>query len=269
VTDPGPAIGEPEVVVLADAGAASSAAAGRIVAALAGAVAARGVAHWATTGGSAPAPIYRALVADPLREAVPWDRVHVWWTDDRFAPPDGPLSNTRDCRDLLLPYVPIPAAQVHAIPVGAALEGGRPTAWAASRYAETLRAEAIPLDSAGFPMLDVVLLGVGGDGHVLSVFPGSATWDDPAWAQAVPAPTHIEPQIARVTLQPRLLDAARLVIVVAHGASKAAIVGRIFGVRTDPRRLPAQLVRRPGALWILDQSAALLLPPHVGRATMA
>jgi 6-phosphogluconolactonase len=227
------------------------------------------VAHWATTGGSTPAPIYRALAGDPLSATVPWERVHVWWTDDRFAPPDGPLSNARDCRELLLPFVAIPAAQVHAVPVGEALEGGHPPGWAAARYAEALRVPGIPLDEAGFPILDVALVGVGGDGHLLSVFPGSSTWGDPAWAQAVPAPAHIEPHVARVTLHPRLLDAARLPIVVAHGAAKAAVVGRIFGKRTDPRRLPAQLVRRPGALWILDQSAALLLPPHVGRATVA
>ena len=261
--------GEPEVVVLPDGEAASATAARRIAAALSTAVAARGVAHWATTGGSTPGPIYRALATSPLREAVAWDRVHVWWTDDRFAAPDGPLSNSRDCRALLLPNVSIPDAQVHAMPVGEALERGQPAAWAAARYAEALRAGAVPLNPAGFPILDVVLLGIGGDGHLLSVFPGSATWDDPAWAQAVPAPTHIEPHVERVTLHPRILEAARLPIAVAHGAGKAGIVGRIFGERRDPRELPALLVRRPGAVWILDEAAAVLLPPHLGRASMA
>jgi 6-phosphogluconolactonase len=264
--------GEPEIIVLPDAEAASATAARRIAAALTAAVAARGVAHWATTGGSTPGPIYRALAASPLRETVPWDRVHVWWTDDRFAPPDGPLSNTRDCRELLLPHVSIPDAQVHAIPIGEALERGQSAAWAAARYAEALRAAAVPpvpLSPTGFPILDVALIGIGGDGHLLSVFPGSATWDDPAWAQAVPAPAHVEPHVERVTLNPRILDAARLPIAVAHGASKAAIVGRIFGERGDPRELPALLVRRPGAVWILDEVAALVLPTHLGRASMA
>jgi 6-phosphogluconolactonase len=255
--------GEPEIIVLPDAEAASATAARRIAAALAAAVAARGVAHWATTGGSTPGPIYRVLAAEPARGTIPWERVHVWWTDDRFAPPDGPLSNTRAARDLLLPYVAIHDARVHPIPVGEALEGGHLPAWAADRYAATLRAAAMPLAAAGFPMLDVALVGIGADGHLFSVFPGSATWDDPAWAQAVQAPTHIEPQVARVTLHPRILDAAHLVIVVATGASKAAVLGQLLGERGNPRDLPALLARRTGAVWILDEAAAVILPPHV------
>lgn len=266
MTNPGGTTGEPELLVLPDADAVSAAAARRIAEALAGAVAARGVAHWTTTGGSTPSPIYEALAAPPLCDAVPWPNVHVWWTDDRWAPPDGPLSNARAFQELLQPRVPIPPAHVHPIPVGEALSGGREASWAASRYAETLRAAAIPLDAAGFPIVDVVLVGIGGDGHLFSVFPGSATWDDPAWAQAVPAPTHIEPHVARLTLHPRILDAARRPLVVVHGAAKAAIVARIFGPRLDPRGLPAQAARRPGATWILDEGAALLLPAHIGRS---
>lgn len=261
--------GEPEIAVLRDGGGASSLAARRIAEALAAAVAGRGVAHWVTTGGSTPGPIYRSLVEAPVRAIVPWELLHLWWTDDRWAPADGPLSNARAAREQLLPSVPVPAAQVHAIPVGEALDGGHDAAWAAARYAAALRAAAIQLGPAGFPVLDVVLLGIGGDGHLLSVFPGSATWDDPAWVQAVPAPTHIEPHVARVTLHPRILDAARLLVVVVHGASKAAIVGRVFGPRTDPRQLPAQLARRPGAIWILDEAAAAMLPAHLGRAGTA
>jgi len=261
--------GEPDIVVLADAGAASAAAARRIAAALAEAVTARGVAHWATTGGSTPGAIYRDLAGEPLRDTVPWERVHLWWGDDRWAPPDGPLSNTLAARELLLREVPIPAAQVHVMPIGEAMAAGHSPAWAAARYAEALRTTALPPDPAGFPILDVVLVGIGSDGHLFSVFPGSATWDDPAWAQAVPAPTHVEPQVARVTLHPWILHAARLPIAVAHGAGKAGIVGRIFGERGDPRDLPALLARRPGAVWILDEAAAVILPPHLGRSSMA
>ena len=221
------------------------------------------MAHWATTGGSTPGPIYRALAGERLRDVVPWERVHLWWSDDRWAPPDGPLSNARDAREFLLPDVPIRADRVHVIPIGEAMDGGHPAAWAAARYADALRAAAMPLDAAGFPVLDVALVGIGGDGHLFSVFPGSATWDDPAWAQAVPAPTHIEPHVERVTLHPGILRAARLPIAVAHGAGKAGIVGRIFGPRVDERQLPAQLARRPGAVWILDEAAAVILPPHV------
>jgi 6-phosphogluconolactonase len=269
VTGADAATGEPAIVVLPDREAASNAAARRIATALTEAVAARGVAHWATTGGSTPGPIYRELARKPLLDTIPWKHVHLWWGDDRWAPPDGPLSNTLAARDLLLGEAPIPAGQVHAMPIAEATAGGHSPAWAAARYAEELRAANLPIDAAGFPSLDVVLIGIGPDGHLLSVFPGSATWDDPAWAQAVPAPTHIEPHVARVTLHPRILDAARLPIAVVHGASKAGVLGRIFGERRDPRELPGQLARRAGAVWILDEAAAVILPPHLGRASTA
>ena len=114
----------------------------------------------------------------------------------------------------------------------------------------------------GWPVLDLVLLGVGGDGHVLSVFPGSAAFKSKAWALGIPAPTHIEPHVERVTLNPAILAVAREVLVVMHGADKAAILGDIFGPEVDPTRWPAQLTRRAGATWVLDEAAAAHLPPR-------
>ena len=252
---------EPEVLVLPDAASASATAARRIASALAAAAAARGVAHWSTTGGSAPGAIYRDLAREPLHDAVPWERVHLWWGDDRWVPPDNPLSNALACWDILLREVPVPTAQVHVVRVGEAMAAGESPAWAAARYAEELHAANLPIDAAGLPILDVVLVGIGSDGHLFSVFPGSATWDHPAWVQAVPAPTHIAPRVDRVTLHPRILDAARLPMAVVHGAGKASIVGRIFGPRGDERELPALLARRRGAIWILDEAAAAEIPP--------
>jgi 6-phosphogluconolactonase len=157
----------------------------------------------------------------------------------------------------------MPTAQVHVVPIGEAIAAGRSPAWAAARYAETLHAAGLPVDAAGFPILDVVLVGIGTDGHLFSVFPASSTWDDPAWVQAVPAPTHIAPRVERVTLHPRILDATRLPLVVAHGAGKAAILGQLFGPREDQRELPALLARRRGAAWILDEAAAAQVPPRI------
>lgn len=258
--------GEPELIVVADAEAASAVAAGRIAAALTEAVTERGAAHWSTTGGTTPGAIYRHLAAEPHRDAVPWDRVHLWWGDDRWVPEDDILSNALACWDLLLRDVPVPRGQVHVMPVGAAMAGGHSPAWAAGRYAADLRAADLPIDAAGFPVLDVVLVGIGADGHLFSVFPGSPTWDDPAWVQAVAAPTHIAPRVERITLHPRILDAARLPLAVAHGAAKAAILGRVFGPREDPRQLPALLARRSGALWIVDEAAAAEIPPRLRGA---
>jgi 6-phosphogluconolactonase len=258
--------GEPGILVLPDADAASAAAATCIADALTQAVEARGIAHWSTTGGSTPGPIYRQLAREPLRAAVPWHRVHLWWGDDRWAPPGGELSNARAALELLVPEVGLPGQNVHVIPVGAALAGGHPPAWAAARYADELRDAGPALDDAGFPILDVVLVGIGPDGHLFSVFPGSATWDDPAWVQAVPAPSHVAPHVERITMHPRILDAARLPLAVAHGTSKAGIVGRIFGPREAERALPALLARRRGATWILDEAAAARIPAPILEA---
>ena len=105
-----------------------------------------------------------------------------------------------------------------------------------------------------------MLVGIGPDGHVLSEFPGSPLFDSEAWASAVPAPTHIEPHVARVSLHPRILELARLPIVVAHGTAKAAILATVLGGERDVRRWPAQLARRDGAVWFVDKAAAAALP---------
>lgn len=251
---------EPRILVLPAPADASHIAAHLLAEALIAAVDARGVAHWVTTGGSTPGPIYRRLAGMPYRESVPWDRVHLWWSDDRWVPPEDILSNALACWNLLLRDVPVPLDQVHVIPIGDALLAGEGPEVVAERYEAALRAADVEIDAAGFPRLDVVLVGVGPDGHLFSVFPGSATWDSPHWVQAVPAPTHIAPHVARVTLHPRIATAARMPMAVVNGAGKAAILGRVFGPERNERSLPAQLVRRPGGLWLLDAAAAAALP---------
>ena len=250
---------EPDIVVVADPEEAAAAAAERIARTLADAVARRGRADWATTGGSTPVGIYRRLGAPPLRDLVAWDRVHTWWGDDRLVPPDDALSNRRPFEELMLgtAQLPIPRDHVHPFETGGP---DRDADHVAARLAEELRAADLP-EVDGWPVLDLVLLGIGGDGHLLSVFPGSAAFASPAWALAIPAPTHIEPHVERVTLNPALLGVAREILVVATGASKATVMGEIFGPVDDPRRWPAQLARRTGATWILDAAAATELAP--------
>jgi 6-phosphogluconolactonase len=266
-----------QVEILADADACADRAARLIARTLVGAAAARGAAHWATTGGSAPAAIYRRLAAAPLRDTVPWERVQLWWGDDRFVPADHPLSNVHVATSDLLeigalsgesgtgglgadvggrrPGAPIPAGNVHQVPVSAAIAASEGPDWAAEHYAEELAA-AGPASVNGVPAFDLVLLGVGPDGHILSVFPGSAAFDRPEAVLGIPAPTHVEPHVPRVTLNPRIVAAAQTVVVVVHGAPKAAILGSVLGDEVDERRWPAQLARREGATWILDEAAA-------------
>lgn len=263
---------DPEILVLDDPATASRRAADAVAGALTAAVLERGRADWATTGGSTPIGVYNELV-DKARDPVPWAKIQTWWGDERFVPSDHRLSNAKPFLDTMVEAgahetghsdddrrrVRVPAANVHPFPTGRAIGGGRDADRCATEYEDQLRAAGIP-ESDGYPVFDLMFIGIGGDGHLLSVFPGSEAFDSDRWALAIPAPTHIEPHVARVTLNPSTVRVARRVLAVVLGASKAEIVGRVFREPTDPRSLPAQLAIRDGATWILDEAAAAQLP---------
>jgi len=253
-----PDLGEPEVVVLADPESVAQHAAERIAGWLVTAAEARGTAHWATTGGSSPAGIYRALVAPPLRGAVDWSRVHLWWGDERFVDRRDPLSNVATADEILLDRatgVPLSSFHVHPWPCAQAVTMGQGPDWVVQRYINEV-SQLVPTGSGGRPAFDIVQVGIGPDGHVLSVFPGSAAFDTDAVALAVPAPTHVEPRVERVTFSPRILDDARALLTIATGTAKAPVLAEILGPERDERRWPAQRARRSGAVWILDEAAA-------------
>lgn len=265
---------EPEIIVVADAAAAAALAADRIAATLRGAVESRGRADWATTGGSTPVGIYRHLASPAQVNDVPWAAVHVWWGDDRYVPRDHALSNVKPFDDIMLDIadrqagssvggggsaVPIPLGHVHPFRTAEAIGEAWGAAACAAELESDLRAAGLPTVD-DWPVFDLVLLGVGGDGHVLSVFPGSAAFESDSWAVDIPAPTHIEPHVERVTLNPAVLGVAKQILVVMHGADKREVLGRIFGPDVDPVRWPAQLARRAGATWILDEAAGANLP---------
>lgn len=275
--------GEPRIEVRPTADDVSEAAAQLIADEIADATRRRGRADWATTGGSTPIGIYRRLAASPLRDRVPWDVVHVWWGDDRFVPRDHPLSNVLPLDEVLLAAsaysgqsgtgesgidvlagreagVRIPPANIHAMAMGPAIAAGHDTAWVAAAYERELRAADLPMH-AGVPILDVVLVGMGPDGHVLSDFPGSTAFEGGGWVVPVAAPTHLDPKVARVSLSPAFLEAARLVLVVVHGAAKAEILATVLGEARDPDQWPIQRARRPNAVWLLDEAAASRPPP--------
>ncbi len=255
--------GEPEILVGATPGAAAALAAERLVAALDAAVARRGRADIATTGGSTCPALYRALLAWPLRDRIPWDRLHLWFGDDRFVPRGDQESNLEAVDAVLLAgdaaagleRAPLPPGNVHPVPVDATLAAGGGPADAAASYEAALRA-ALPTDAAGRPVFDAILVGIGPDGHLLSVFPGSAAFDAPGWVVPVPAPTHVLPHVPRVSLTPGALDATHALLPVAFGGGKAAILAAILDGPRDERRLPAQRARRAGATWVLDAAAA-------------
>jgi 6-phosphogluconolactonase len=265
-------VSEPDIQVVNDPDAGTLVAARHIAKRLADIALARGRVDWATTGGSTPVGIYRHLVEPGLAATVAWDAVHVWWGDDRYVPRDHPYSNVKAFDDIMLgigateegtagaaiPGVPIPVSNVHPFRTGEAIGSGRGAAWCASALADELR--AAPLDVVGgWPVFDLMLLGIGPDGHLLSVFPDSVALGSPDLAMAIPAPTHIDPKVERVTLNPVVVATTLDAVVVVYGADKAEALGKVFGER-DPRRVPGQIARRAGITWIIDEAAAAGLP---------
>jgi len=259
--------GEPDVLIGSTPADAAALAAERLAAAIAVAIARRDRADIAVTGGSTAPELYRALLARPLRERIAWDRLHLWFGDDRFVPRQDPESNLTAVDAVLLAGdpatgldpAPLPPGNVHPVPVDATLAAGGGPAEAAAAYEAELRA-ALPADPGGRPVFDAIVVGIGPDGHLLSIFPGSAAFDAPGWVVPVPAPTHVEPHRARVSLTPGALDATGALLPLAFGPGKAAILAEILRGPRDERRLPAQRARRPGATWVLDAAAAGSLP---------
>ena len=270
-----------EVVVLPHESAIATEAARRLTAALRGAVEERGEGHIALTGGSSAVALYRELVRQEWRDAVDWSRVHLWWGDERLVPVDHPDSNVGLAYSMLLAMaaragmsgmgaegtdvtagdvvgLPVRAENVHPYEVDEMLSESDPGALVADEYREELE-RYLPA-MGNLPGFDVVLLGVGPDGHILSVFPRSRVLRSEELVLSVPAPDHVEPHHPRVTVNPRLLRAAGLVLVMAAGGGKAKVLADVLGDTNDPARWPAQLARLPNAEWLIDEASAGRLP---------
>lgn len=200
----------------------------------------------ALSGGSTPKPLYALLATPDISRQIPWDRVHVFWGDERFVPADHPDNNARMARETLLSHVPIPPANIHAMPTD-----GEPEA-AAAAYQRTLQDYygASTLDPAR-PLFDVNLLGMGDDGHTASLFPGAPQLDETsAWVVAV---RDQKPE-TRITLTYPALASARTVLFMVEGAAKQPALSRVFA---GDKALPAARVHADGELvWYLDRSAA-------------
>lgn len=265
-----------QVVILADEAAVAREAARRLVAELGTAIADRGEAHLALTGGSSAVALYRELVKPEWHTAIDWTRVHLWWGDERFVPIDHPESNIGLAYNMLLalseragesgaggagvdvdagdvPALPIRIENVHPFEIDETLSESEPAELAAERYADALERYLPAIGD--LPGFDVMLLGVGPDGHILSIFPDSRGLRSKALVVTVPAPEHVEPHLPRVSLNPRLLEAAGLVLVMATGDSKAEMLRNVLGGPRNPARWPAQLAMLPQAVWLLDQAA--------------
>jgi 6-phosphogluconolactonase len=234
------------VTVVADADELAEAAARRISACVAQG---SGRIALCLAGGATPEPLYRLMATEPYRDALPWRRIHWFWGDERFVAPSDPSSNFGAARRLLLDRVPVQAGHVHAIPTSAA-----DVREAARRYETELRGfyGAERLDPMR-PLFDVVLMGVGSDGHTASLFPGHAALDDNEhWVVGV-TEAGLEPFVPRVTLTLPALASTRVMLFLVSGRGKREIVTRVLS-GTD---LPAARAHSDGELaWLVDRDAA-------------
>ena len=197
------------------------------------AIAGRGACAVCLAGGRTPEPVYRELAS---ASSIDWTRVVVFFGDERAVPPDHPDSNYLMVHRVLLSRVPVPAGQVHR------MEAERSDQEAAAREYE----RSLP------PRLDILVLGMGPDGHTASLFPGSAALDE---RQRLVLPViGAKPPPQRLTITPPVIEAARRLAVIATGADKAAMVARAIEGPLAPKDVPVQLARR--GTWFLDQAAA-------------
>ncbi len=251
----------PDVVVELDAEHLARAAAEALVARLAAAQAVHGSASVVLTGGGVGIAVLEhaaGLAAEPVRETVDWQQVDVWWGDERFVPADDDERNEKQARAALLDRVGVPEHRIHAMPPsdGEFAEPEDAAAW----YAAELAAAAP--DGSAVPRLDLLLLGMGPEGHVASIFPESPAVSAERTVVAVrdcPKPPPI-----RVSLGFAAINAAEEVWLLVSGTGKAPAVAQALA-GAEPEQLPAAGVRGVRATrWLLDEAAAAELPGRTG-----
>jgi len=240
-----------QIRVFEDAEAISLAAAEQVVSMAKQAIAQRGVFHMALSGGSTPKRLYRHLASDAYIDQVDWRRIHIYFGDERSVPPADGDSNYRMACEAMLDHLPIPAEQVHR------MAGEREDlAQSAREYGELLQRN-LPADQ-GWPVFDLVLLGMGDDGHTASLFPGTTALNE----QDAPVVAVQVPQLDtwRITLSYPVINHARQVLLLVAGGSKAGRLLEVL-VTAAPGSYPVQGVAPTGELlWYLDRAASAKLP---------
>lgn len=239
-----------EIVVVEHEAELAEAAAAHVAEVIRAAVARDGVCRLALAGGSTPRLLHGVLATDPRFHAVPWGQVDVFWGDERTVPPDHAESNYRMAFETLISKVPIDPARVYRV-----LAEDPDHQRAAARYEDTLRA-TFTVDTRDIPRFDLVLLGVGADGHTASLFPDSAAIHErqrlvvAAWSSAY--------QTWRITLTFPVLNAASQITFLVSGATKAAAVAAAIDPPADATAPPAAHVQPidGNVTWLLDRAAA-------------
>ena len=237
---------EPDVRVCADARDLSERAAAATAAIIAEAVNRHGRCSLVLSGGGTPRALYE-LLASTYRDQIPWSAVHLFWGDERYVDPADAASNYRMAREALLDHVPLPDRNIHPMPTGLV----SPDA-AAREYERDVRADV----GSQSPPFDLVLLGLGEEGHTASLFPHSTALEETQrWVVAVTVPA--EPP-TRLTLTLPAITAADRIFVLVSGRTKAAALARVLDSASAPRDYPAAALRsaRGMVTWWIDREAA-------------
>ncbi len=203
----------------------------------------------ALSGGSTPRGLFNLLTAEPYRTQIDWSAVRIFWGDERPVPADHPESNFRMAKENFLDHLPIPSEQVFRI------EGERPGEEAAAGYEKVLQ-QAFSLGETEVPRLDLVLLGMGPDAHTASLFPETGVLEEKE--RLVTAPWVEKFQTHRITLTPKVFNAAQKIVFVVSGVDKALALQAVLEGPFQPRQYPAQIIHpvQGELIWLLDQAAA-------------
>lgn len=251
----------PEVRVLADANAIAQTAAAEFVEAAREAVHLKGSFSVALAGGSTPKALYGLLLNNgPLRAMVPWDKIQFFFGDERHVPPGDAESNFRMASEAMLAKAPVDPKQVHRV------KGETESAAeAAAEYEKDLR-RSFRLEEGQLPRFDLVLLGMGPEGHTASLFPGTKALKEER--RLVVSNWVGKLYTDRITLTPSVLNNAARVVFLVHGAEKAPALKAVLEGPYEPEQLPAQLIhpQQGKVLWLADATAASMLAPQTKRA---
>jgi 6-phosphogluconolactonase len=203
----------------------------------------------ALSGGSTPKALYARLALPGYAERILWDRVHLFWGDERCVPPDHPESNYRMVQDSFLSNIQIPAENLHR------MAGEKEPKVAAAEYEAQLK-RFFKLTDGALPRFDLILLGLGDDGHTASLFPGSAALNDEKHLVVADYVEKLKSMRLTLTL-PVLNEGAEVVFLVA-GASKAAIVKELFSEKASAAIFPASKIqpRIGNLIWMITADAA-------------
>jgi 6-phosphogluconolactonase len=241
-----------DVRILPDPSAVARAAAEYIVDTCSQGTRDQGVAYLALAGGSTPVAAYTLLSQPGYASRIEWDRLQVFWSDERLVPPDHADSNYRLVEQALLRNIPIPTENIHR------MRGELAQTEAAQDYENEMRTILVP-DKNGFPCFDLMMVGMGDDGHIASLFPGSPALLEPQrWAVATEHNQPPPPLVARLTLTLPVINAAAAVLVIVTGEKKADRVREVLEEDPPGEPIPARLVKPQSGklLWLLDRLAA-------------